>query len=214
VTEVRAIGARTANAELMVDCAALGYLNGRVLDVTYGLGRFWRDFQPEHLATNDLDPNVWAGNHFDFRSLPFSTGDYDTVVLDPPYKLNGTSTNRGPATSDESYGVQCYMPVAERHQMIRDGITECARVAKRYLLVKCMDQVVSGAVHWQTRIFADHAETVGCQLVDMLHVQGYRKQPEGRRQLHARRDYSTLLVFEKVQVVVISPTSDRGTFAP
>jgi len=70
------------------------------------------------------------------------------------------------------------------------------------------------------------------RLVDMLHVQGYRKQPESRkcptcggegeydapdetgtletydcpdcvdgripaRQIHARRDYSTLLVFEK-----------------
>ena len=65
------------------------------------------------------------------------------------------------------------------------------------LLIKCQDQVVSGAVRWQTRIFADHAEAQGFQLVDALHVQGSRPQPDGRRQVHARRDYSTLLVLER-----------------
>ena len=41
----------------------------------------------------------------------------------------------------------------------------------------------------------DHARALGLELVDVLHVQGYRKQPPGRRQIHARRDYSTALVF-------------------
>lgn len=36
-----------------------------------------------------------------------------------------------------------------------------------------------------------------CKLVDELHVRGYRQQPPGRSQKHARRDYSTLLVFKK-----------------
>ena len=30
------------------------------------------------------------------------------------------------------------------------------------LLVKCQDQVCGGDVRWQTREFADHAESVGC----------------------------------------------------
>jgi hypothetical protein len=102
--------------------------------------------------------------------------------------------------SDEGYGVAGdYRPVAQRHTDICVGIGQAAKLSSGFVLVKCQDQVVSGRVHWQTRIFADYAEQVcGLELIDMLHVQGYRKQPEGRRQVHARRDYSTLLVFKRV----------------
>lgn len=196
MTEIRCIGDRRTNAELMADCAALGYLPEPVLDATYGEGRFWNDYRPRILITNDLDPTTGAQWHHDFRRLPQNSNSMRTVVLDPPYKLNGTSHGTGPATSDKGYGVDVYMPVAERHQMICDGITECVRVSHGYVLVKCMDQVNAGSVCWQTRLFADAGEAAGATLVDTLHVNGYRKQPEGRRQLHARRDYSTLLVFE------------------
>ena len=64
------------------------------------------------------------------------------------------------------------------------------------LLVKCQDQVCSGQVRWQTREFLAHAESLGCRLVDMLHLQSYREQPPGRKQLHARRNYSTMLILE------------------
>lgn len=196
MSEIRAIGDRNNNAQLMADCAALGYLPEPVLDATYELGRFWKDYRPTNLTTNDLDTAIVADHHHDFRAFPFDANQFATVVLDPPYKLNGTSTGNGPSAADARYGVGAYMPVAERHQMICDGIREAIRVASRYVLIKCMDQVNAGTVQWQTRLFTDTAEHAGAQLVDMLHVQGYRKQPEGRRQLHARRDYSTLLVCE------------------
>jgi hypothetical protein len=71
-------------------------------------------------------------------------------------------------------------------------------VADRFLLVKCQDQVVSGAKVWQTRLVADFVERhLGFVLDDMLHVQGYRPQPQGRRQIHSRGDYSTLLIFAR-----------------
>jgi hypothetical protein len=197
VSEVRAIGVRRNNAELMADCAALGYLPDQVLDLTYGLGRFWTVHRPSSLVTNDLDPTKGAYHEDWTTRTTWPDRSFGAVVLDPPYKLNGTSTGKGPAASDSSYGVAGpYVTVAARHKMICDGIAEGARLARRYLLVKCQDQVVSGRVHWQTRIFADHAESIGLRLVDQLHVQGYRAQPAGRRQVHARRDYSTLLVLE------------------
>jgi hypothetical protein len=118
-------------------------------------------------------------------------------VFDPPYKLNGTSTGKGAASCDEAYGVHRAATWQERHALIRDGITECARVADHYLLIKCQDQVCSGQKRWQTREFADHAEAQGFRLADMLHVSGFRKQPDGRRQVHAQQDYSTLLVCER-----------------
>ena len=52
-------------------------------------------------------------------------------------------------------------------------------------------------LHWQTIEFAGHAVELGSRLVDQLHLPSYRPQPAGRRQIHARRNYSTLLVLRK-----------------
>lgn len=191
-----AIGERRNNAELMRDCAELGYLEGRVLDATYGLGRFWKLYRPDELATNDLHV-PGADFAYDFTAFPGWWEDrFDTGVLDPPYKLNGTSTGAGPAASDVDYGVAAgYLPPPAKHELMRAGLTEVARVSRKWVLVKCQDQVCNGVVHWQTLMLAQHGERLGLRLVDQLHVRGHRAQPEGRRQVHARRDYSTLLVF-------------------
>ena len=186
------------NAELIAQAAQLGYLPGPVLDATHGLGRFWSVHRPDDLTTMDLDPGRAGSVVGDFTALPFADRSFASVVLDPPYKLNGTSTGRGAAASDRDYGVAgadwSRLSWQDRHALIRAGIGEAARVARRVVLVKCQDQVCSGRVRWQTREFADHAESLGCRLVDQLHLGGMREQPAGRRQVHARRNYSTLLV--------------------
>lgn len=109
--------------------------------------------------------------------------------------------NSGTATAsvDDRYGVDGYMPIAERHQLILDGLAECVRVLKvgGRLLVKVQDQVASGRVWWQTDLVTRAAEERGCRKVDALLFLGGRSQPKGRRQVHARRNYSTLLVFVK-----------------
>ena len=201
---VMAIGTRRNNAELVADCAALGYLRHEdtTLDATYGEGRFWTAWRPALLVAVDLHKggrmkgDQWVETA-DFTALGYAGQSIPNVVLDPPYKLNGTSTGKGAAASDYAYGVDRPATWQERHDLIFRGIDECARVCARMLFVKCQDQVVSGQKRWQTRIFADHAERQGFRLVDMLHVQGSRPQPEGRRQMHSRGDYSTLLVLER-----------------
>lgn len=204
MTAVLAVGPWRTNAELIAHgVVPLGYLapSMSVLDPTWGLGRWWRLWRPDVLVGSDLDPAKSPGPAADFRSLPYRDGVWDAVAFDPPYKLNGASTARGPAVSDEGYGVAVsYTRWQDRHELIRDGITESVRVLRPggHLLVKCQDQVSSGAVRWQTREFADHAEAQGCRLVDALHVVGHRRQPSGRRQVHARRNYSTLLVLRRV----------------
>jgi hypothetical protein len=191
------IGDRKTNAELMRDCALLGYLDGTVLDATHEWGRFWKLCRPAVLVTNDINPECDTHFHCDFRDLPFTDQYFDTVVFDPPYKLNGKSTGKGPSAADARYGVGGeYKTVAEKHMLIKDGIAECARVAKRYLLIKCMDQVVSNKKHWQTDIFTRTAERHGFFKIDQLHVSGYRKQPLDT-QNHAHGDYSTLLICER-----------------
>lgn len=202
MSTVMAISAAKNNAELIVECAQLGYLHRDwlILDPTYGKGRFWTELKPKHLIGSDLKMELsLVGTSVDFTDLPWADEHFDAVVFDPPYKLSGTPTGEGPASGDKSYGITEYKSIEERHQLIFDGITECMRVLKPggYLLIKCQDQVSSGRVQWQTRIFADHAEDLGAKLVDMLHLPGYRKQPKGRSQKHARRNYSTMLIVRK-----------------
>lgn len=101
------------------------------------------------------------------------------------------------AAVDERYGVDAYASREDRHDLIRAGMKECTRVLAPggSLLVKCQDQVNGGRVRWQTIEFANYGVELGLELVDMLHMLGGRPQPPGRRQEHARRNYSTLLVF-------------------
>ena len=190
--------ARTNNAKLMADCATLGYLDGLVADVTYNAGRFWSDVAPPSLKF-DLDPQ-WGVRVSDFRHLPLLDSAINTVVLDPPYKLNGTSTGKGPAALDEGYGVGGgYRSVAEIHTLIQDGIDEAWRVlvVGGLLLLKCQAQQNAGRMNDQPGMFATHAVDSGRWAdVDRLHVISTpRKQPRAQRT--ARSNISTLVVLRK-----------------
>lgn len=184
----------SGNAALIADVAQLGYLDGTVLDATYGKhGGFWKLWRPEALTTNDL--NHPADHSWDFRSMPIPGGSFDAVVFDPDYKLNGT-----PAVGemDERYGTDENLSRAERLEKIRLGALECFRVARQRLLVKCMDQVEGGQVRWQTDIVTRAVEEAGGRKVDRFDLIGHgRAQPSGRRQLTAQGRGSTLLVFSK-----------------
>lgn len=186
------------NAHLIEDVAKLGYLDGRVLDVTYGYGTFWKRWQPAELVACDLERDKSPiGYPVDFRTLPFQNASFDAVVFDPPYKLNGTSRPADQSV-DERYGVHEPATWQERHLLMYGGLTECFRVSRRFVLMKCMDQVVSGQKRWQTMIFANHAAEHGWTLIDRFDMLSTpRPQPERRRQVHAQSNYSTLLVFKK-----------------
>lgn len=70
-------------------------------------------------------------------------------------------------------------------------------MTENILIVKCQDQVVSGKVVWQTDIVTYAAGQVGMKKVDRLDfLTDPRPQPH-TRQILARRNYSTLLVFQK-----------------
>lgn len=188
----------STNADLMIACRDLGYLDNawHILDPTYGEGAFWNLWRPDWLFTNDLDRDVVVECYDDFRSLDWPDGRFGAVTFDPPYKLNGTA---GSHPSDRRYGVAKTVRWQDRHQLIFEGIVECLRVTKvgGFVLIKCMDQVVSGHKRWQARVFANHAEAHGGDLVDMLHLPGQRAQPGGRSQVHSHANYSTLLVVQK-----------------
>lgn len=215
------------NGELIAAVARLGYLRPEhhVLDPTHGKGVWWRTWQPNKLTAHDIDPAKAPDGPADFTALPYEDGHFDAVAFDPPYALNGTPSV--PAF-DQRYGIATRTRWQDRMDLCRRGIVECARVLRPggVLLVKSQDQVVSGAIRFQSLDFANVAVAVGCALVDQLHYLSYRQQPLTRpcgrcdglgvlgdlgrcgacdgagevatRQIHSRRNYSTLQVFRKV----------------
>lgn len=204
---VNAIHRYRNNGELIVAAMTLGYLRDdwSVLDPTWGRGTFWTIWRPKHLVGSDLATGV------DFRHLPHDDATFDAVVFDPPYKLNGRPTDE----VDGRYGVGgSYTSAGERHKLMRDGLAECARVVRPrgYVLAKCQDQVNAGRVRWQTMMLWEHGIAHDLLLVDQLHYVGGRPQPEGRRQQHARRNYSTLMVFRKAgpKRVRMKPKKEDG----
>ena len=83
---------------------------------------------------------------------------------------------------------------------IQDGLDGCLRVVKPggIVLVKCQDYVTSGKLFPGTLLTCNHAIMKGFELVDRLeHISGPRPQPGGRRQVHARRNLSTLFVLRR-----------------
>lgn len=197
VAPVLAFGDWPTNAEMIEDCARLGYLRSdwKTLDPTYGLGTFWKRWRPTDLVMCDLmEAKSPIGYSVDFTALPFADRSFDCVVFDPPYKLNGTPDE----AVDARYGVHVPTRWQDRMVLIRRGIEECARVlGDGYLLLKCQDQVCSGRKRWQTDEFTKHADLCGLGKVDRLDLDSYRPQPNGRRQVHARTNTSTLLVFKR-----------------
>lgn len=203
---VPAIGDWATNAHMISDVAKLGYLDGHVLDATYGDGAFWTIWEPDLLTASDLykDPAPIAyasavaldGAHrWDYKHLPVKDNAYASVVFDPPYKMSGT-----PALGefDETYGIDKPVRYQERLVDIVQGAIECFRACSRYTLIKCQDQVVSGQVVWQTDLLTLAIKTHGGRKVDRFdYVHFGRPQPPGRTQVHARRNHSTLLVFTK-----------------
>jgi hypothetical protein len=202
---VLAVDSYATNAHLILAAHELGHIRDSdvVADVTYGRGIFWKLYRPSTLIAADLKPRSQNVTRADFRCLPWADETLDVVVLDPPYGLRGTVNS-----SNGGYGLDDgYLSVDARHDLIKRGISECARVTKRggRVLLKCQAQVCSGRIWWQDRIFADHAETVGLDLIERLDMLGgsrpqparTRKDGKPSRQHHAYQRPSSLLIFKK-----------------
>lgn len=186
------------NAELIVDVANLGYIKKTdlVLDPTYGRGVWWNAWQPDRLVKHDL----YKLDGVDFRDLPEPDNTFDAVAFDPPYvSAGGRHTTTIPDFHDRFGMTNAPTTPAGVQQLVNEGIKEIQRVLKprKYALVKVKNYVSSGKLWLGTIKTVNYAETLGFEVVDMLqHLSGTMPQPPGRRQVHARQNYSTLLVLK------------------
>lgn len=191
---VTAIGDWATNAQMIKAISPLGYLDGAVLDATFGRGLFWTEWRPSQLTTNDIHPDR-GDCSFSVTEPPPSAwiSKFDAAVFDPPYRMSGA---RDLGDFDDRYGLDM---VADRD--VPALLEACVvfgswvTAKKGRVLVKCQDQQWSGKLFEQTDVVRQAGKRAGLRVVDRFHMVGkVRAQPAGRPQRSARNNYSTLVV--------------------
>lgn len=193
-----------SNAELIIDLRKLGYIGFRdeVLDPTYGKGNWWKKWKPPHFTGSDINPDKSpVGYSVDFTNMPWEDESFDVVTFDPPYIAQGGRTTSGIQHFLDSFGLHDVPRTPEEcQQLINDGITEAWRVLRSEgrLMVKCKDYVNGGRLWHGTHYTLTHLMDTGFIVEDRLeHISGLGPQPKRSRQLHARRNFSTMFVATK-----------------
>ena len=192
----------TDNASIIAGCAQLGWLHrsDKILDPTYGRGAWWRRWAPEWL---------WVLEDTDFRCTAEDDDYFDAATFDPPYVSTGGRETSTVEEFNDRYGLidTPKSPLLLQELVINPGLAEMARIVRPrgIIIAKCMDYVSSGKLWcgtYQTRKFA---ESIGLVEVDnFVLAKPPRMQPQRKRQVHSRRNFSELIVFRNT--VSGSPT--------
>ena len=201
------------NADLFPRVLALHVPDGSTIaDVTFGQGVFWRGVPPGRYRV--LPTDLATGT--DCRALPYAADAIDALVLDPPYMeglLRPKAETRGGLGSHvalrafyASGGGHAAPGGGRWHQAVLDLYLDAGREARRVLrdhgilIVKCQDEVS-----------ANRQELTHVQIVTGLAERGFyardlfvlmRPNRPGvarlLRQVHALKNHSYFLVFQKV----------------
>jgi hypothetical protein len=190
---------RGKNADLIANVVALYVEPGqRVLDATYGRGTFWTRCDRNRFSLVTADLARPADANCDFRDMPFDDGHFHHAILDPPYMHDGkTVIVRNQYNNQITTGTMGHDDVI---QMYTDGMRECARVLKPsgFIWVKTQDEVCSGCQRLSHVEIILSGHEMGLYVRDLfvLHQSG-RPILQNRRQKHARKNHSFLLLFQK-----------------
>jgi len=193
-----------SNGALIRDVARLGYLHSDwgTFDATYGKGNWWTLFRPKHLVCN----NINEGGQ-DFRDTDYADDLFQAIAFDPAYISVGGRKTSGIKVMHQSYGMDDAAKSPALLQAHNDhGLTEMHRICQKngYVITKCMDYVSSGKLWLGTHHTLSHALALGFECVDRMEHIGTpgpqpTKSPGGtpRRQVHARRNLSTMFILRK-----------------
>jgi len=228
------------NAELFADILRLHVPKGSLIaDVTFGKGTFWKHVSPGDyrlLASDICSSKESNGNLFikvkggvDCRNLPYPDSSIDCVVLDPPYMegffrkatahLAGSGTHRsfreaysnGEPTTGRRVGPKWHDAVVDLYMR---ASVEAYRVLRRdgILIVKCQDEVSANRQRLTHVEIITGLESIGFYAKDLFVLVRPNKPAVSRiiRQVHARKNHSYFIVFQKCKasisnVVSISP---------
>lgn len=202
------------NGHLIAACHELGYLRDHdaILDPTYEKGTWWKQWRPQLLTTHHR-----AVDGTDFRKLDYPDATFDAIAYDPPYVCPGGRATSNIKEMHDRYGMNeggCADPdfrtPAELQQIMDDGLSEMFRLVKPsarrsltddrpngIVLMKCKDYVWSGQFWPGTHHTLAHALEIGFIIEDRFEHVGTPGPQSQKRQVHARRNLSTLFVLRR-----------------
>lgn len=181
------------NADLMAAVAPF-YLTGSVMDCTFGEGSWWTKFCPDDFTAHDL----YKLDGVDFTALPEPDDTYNASCFDPPYTISGGIDSSTAGNFLDRYGIG-NLGGPTFYGLIVAGFTECCRVSRDYVLVKCMEFAQGGRFHDIPTVVTNRAAELGWVKHDVI-VHHTGSGPGGHNifdPLRARRHHSYLLVFTK-----------------
>ena len=118
------------NADVLAQIGPVYLAGGPVVDLTYGLGKWWDRWRPAELVAHDL-----RRDGVRFEALPWPDGYFAAAVFDPPYTPSSAGT--GAATFRHRYGLTETRNHAEVVALVRAGALEALRVVRRGGYVVC-----------------------------------------------------------------------------
>lgn len=187
----------------------------KIADVTWGRGVFWKNVPGDDYEVLGTD----IADGVDCRNLPYEDGSLDCLVLDPPYMEGfyrkqdehkaGTGTHvsfaRAYSNGDEANADTRHSGTKKWHAAVTDMYFKAGLEAHRALrkkgclIVKCQDEVCAGK-QWLTHVeIINEYESYGFYAKDLF-VAVRSNRPAVSRlktQVHARKNHSYFLVFEK-----------------
>ena len=205
-----------------------------VADVTYGKGVFWKKIDPNqyNVIGSDiaLDANVFRPdyiklqNHVDCRELPYVDDSVDCVVLDPPYMeglyrkkashMAGSGThsafreNYSNGLATEEGGPKYHDAVLNMYLLAG---AEAYRVLKKegICIVKCQDEVSANKQRFSHVEIITAYESMGYYAKDLFVIMRQNTPSVSRiiKQVHARKNHSYFLVFQKIKCKISSAVS-------
>jgi hypothetical protein len=160
------------SASAMAAILALHFPKGDILDVTYGLGAFYKLCPHRRVESLDLRPPARIIG--DNTALPFRDDSYDVGVLDPPYK-RGTGNDRyteryGKAPNTEQKCTRLYFA----------ALPELLRVCRQGLIVKCQDASDGHMFHCRHQELAAWVKTRTGLGVHDIAIVGRRGVPDSK----------------------------------
>jgi hypothetical protein len=224
------------NAGLFADILELHVEAGAtVADVTFGQGTFWKKVPAGRYRVLASDVALPRGaprelffeyaDGVDCRALPYDDGSLDCVVLDPPYMeglyrrdeshMAGAGTHAAfrKAYSNENAtagGPKWHDAVTE---MYLDAGLEAWRVLAKggVLIVKCQDEVSANKQRLTHVEIITAYEDMGLYCKDLFVLLRPNAPGVSRlvRQVHARKNHSYFLVFQKPKGKGRMPSSVR-----